>query len=196
MKLEELDSICDDIFAFFIVFDENIGFNDLLKSLKKMGVKISRPTLSDHLKHLTKKKVLTRKKQGKQRVFYKLNWKMFENLRDGFKDGKTMSSFLNKEEIFHSLSLDEQVNYLSNVLTLGNLIKLRTRALGIIEPDNVFEYNLEYRIFERYFRYFEDWLLKSGKENKDEFRKRGLPLIDSKIEHFKQMLFNQKSGFQ
>ena len=192
MTIKKLDKICDSLFAFFVASNEKIGFNELLRSLNGLGVKVSKPTLSEHLKHLTKQKVLTRKEEGKQRVYYEINWELFENLRDAQKENKTLESYLKNKKVVQSFPLDEQLRYVANVLALRNMHELRLSVLSILEPDRVFDYSLESLMSERYFQSFKDWLLESCQENKEEFRKKALPAIEANIERLRNNLFDQK----
>ena len=192
MIIKKLDKICDSLFAFFVASNEKIGFNELLRSLNGLGVKVSKPTLSEHLKHLTEQKILTRKEEGKQRVYYEINWELFENLRDAQKENKTLESYLKNKKVVQSFPLDEQLRYVANVLALRNMHELRLSVLSILEPDRVFDYSLESLMSERYFQSFKDWLLENCQENKEEFRKKALPAIEANIERLRNDLFDQK----
>jgi len=172
---------------------KKIRFNELLRSLNGLGVKISKPTLSEHLKHLTEQKILTRKQEGKQRVYYEINWEMFENLRDAQKENKTMEYHLENKKTLQSFPLDEQLMYTTNILTLKTITQLRLRLLFILEPDRRFAYSLESLLFERYYESFVSWLLQSCKENKEEFREKALPLIEANIERLKKFVFDKRS---
>jgi hypothetical protein len=48
-------------------------FNEIYDVLRDKGIKLTKPTLSEHLKHLTKNKWLTRKVTGFQSVTYTLH---------------------------------------------------------------------------------------------------------------------------
>ena len=64
MAILELDETCKDIFQYLLLRNMTglgpIRYNDLLDNLKDKGLKISRPTLSEHLRHLVEKEVVTR----------------------------------------------------------------------------------------------------------------------------------------
>ena len=70
-KHRELDDICVEIF-FTLMAYKRLRFNQLHKYLKKFGTNISKPSLSDHLKHLKKQKLISRKREGFQNVSYGL----------------------------------------------------------------------------------------------------------------------------
>jgi DNA-binding HxlR family transcriptional regulator len=50
-------------------------FNELAKTLKKLGMEMSHPTLLDHLNHLIKERLVTRREEKAQYVTYRLNVK-------------------------------------------------------------------------------------------------------------------------
>ena len=70
-KHRELDDICHEIF-FTLMAYKKLRFNELLRALKKLGIKITQPTLSEHLPHLIEKELIERKEEGFQNVSYKL----------------------------------------------------------------------------------------------------------------------------
>ncbi len=70
-KHKELDDICHEIF-FTLMAYKKLRFNELLRALKKLGIKITQPTLSEHLPHLVEKELIERKEEGFQNVSYRL----------------------------------------------------------------------------------------------------------------------------
>ncbi|MBS7620074.1 hypothetical protein KEJ21_05460, partial [Candidatus Bathyarchaeota archaeon] len=62
-----LDDYCSNIFL-EIIIREKIRFNQLHKNLLALGVKLSKPTLSEHLKHLLARDLITRKVEEAQNV--------------------------------------------------------------------------------------------------------------------------------
>lgn len=192
MVKKDYDEFCDNICSFFVAYDKKIGFNELHRELNRTGLKISKPTLSEHLKHLLRNKFLTRKKEGKQRVNYQFNWAMFENLREARKDDKTMEAYLENKKTVQSFPLDEQLMYVANVLSLKTVTMLRFRILSILEPDRHFIYSVESSLLNRYYESFVSWLLQSVKENKEDFREKALPLIEANIERLRDLVFDHR----
>lgn len=70
-KMLELDNVCSNIFLTLLAY-KKLRFNELHRTQKKLGSKISKPALSDHLKHLIKQKLVERKVEGVQKVTYRL----------------------------------------------------------------------------------------------------------------------------
>lgn len=71
LKTLELDDICSEILLTLLAYTR-LRFNELHTMLKKFGTDISNPTLSEHLKHLTKGKLIKRKRENFQNVSYGL----------------------------------------------------------------------------------------------------------------------------
>lgn len=69
-KHAELDPLCIRIF-FTLQAYEKLRFNQLLRTLRKLGTKITQPTLSDHLQHLVEKNLIE-KEEGFQLTEYSL----------------------------------------------------------------------------------------------------------------------------
>jgi len=69
-KHKELDDICVEIFFTLLAY-KRLRFNELHRYLKMFGTDISKPTLIDHLNHLRKQKLISRK-EAFQNVSYGL----------------------------------------------------------------------------------------------------------------------------
>jgi DNA-binding HxlR family transcriptional regulator len=70
-KHKKLDDICVDIF-FTLMAYKRLRFNELHRYLKMFGTDISKPSLIEHLDHLRKQKLISRKREGFQNVSYGL----------------------------------------------------------------------------------------------------------------------------
>lgn len=79
---KEPDEYCRKIFMVLSLDNKKTRFNELHRKLIKYDAKMSKPTLIEHLNHLIKDKVIQRKQQDKQKVFYEVNWKKFEQLQE------------------------------------------------------------------------------------------------------------------
>ena len=187
--IELLDKICSRIFLYLGLTKEKIGFNDLYRSLDKIGCRISKPTLSEHLKHLTEKKVITRKEIGKQKVSYEINWEHFKHLLEARENGKKMEkSLLLKQGKYKSLSPEEELVLTEYTLTYVSLQQLRLSILADLNPEKKFEYNLELLFISRYFDIYKSLLMYGYRENKEEFGKQILQLIEAKLKDYWHMV--------
>jgi DNA-binding Lrp family transcriptional regulator len=70
-KHRKLDDVCIQIF-FTLQAYKRLRFNELHRRLKIFGTGISKPALIDHLKHLQKQKLISRKHEDFQNVSYGL----------------------------------------------------------------------------------------------------------------------------
>jgi len=72
LEREMLDDYCSAILILLWKGHE-MRFNEIYRELIKKGTKLSKPTLSEHLKHLRRKKWITRKVEDVQNVSYRLH---------------------------------------------------------------------------------------------------------------------------
>jgi DNA-binding HxlR family transcriptional regulator len=96
-KQIELDDICHEI-LFTLMAYERLRFNELHRMLKKFEIGISKPTLSEHLKHLLKQKLIKRKREDSQNVSYVLNEGIFSLLHDSQENIKEWLDDLKKSK--------------------------------------------------------------------------------------------------
>jgi len=78
MKALKLDDVCHEIFLTLLA-KKRLRFNELHRQLKKFGTDVSKPTLNDHLKHLSTQKLIKRRREG-ARVSYGLTEEISELL--------------------------------------------------------------------------------------------------------------------
>ena len=146
-ELSDLDDPCKKILIFIITWNvvngKPINYTTILKELNKNGYKISRPTLSVHLKHLTGMKLLERKEISRSNVVYDVGepnlnqWKQFQ------KDTDKVNKVFEDESNFTKLDPENKVVYASVLSMLLSLETLKSHVLEIIDPKNKFEYRLE-----------------------------------------------------
>jgi DNA-binding HxlR family transcriptional regulator len=139
--LFELDDICHEIF-FTLMAYKRLRFNELHRYLKKFGTGISKPALIEHLNHLKKQKLITRKREEKQNVSYGLTDKIKasldtspEDIKEWFKtilDNKNLPErfkLIPIEEYYSKMTdsqIDQQTNDNLNDILANNLFELRT----------------------------------------------------------------------
>jgi len=193
MQKPILDEVCKNIFSVLLVSDKKLRFNELHRTLNHIGLKMSKPTLIEHLHHLQKRKLVIRKKEGKQNISYKVNWEKLETLQQSMKTRQMLKNLLENERRFKSFPIDEQVTYVTNILTLSNLYQLKLETHAIFNPSKNFENSIQYLFIHRFFEFFKTWLLESCQEAKIEDRDRVIKTIDHNIQHIiKNELFNEQ----
>lgn len=130
-------------------------------------------------------------KEPKNRtISYKVNWQRFENLKQSLETRKTLSHTLENKKRFKSFPIDEQTMYVTNILTLAGLYRLKLAVECILEPKKSYENSLQYLLASRFYDLFKTWLLQSCKISKENAQA-SLKMIERNIEHFTQVLFDK-----
>ena len=186
------DEYCKKIFALLVANQEKIRFNKLYETLNMLDVKISKPTLIQHLHHLRTKGFILRKKEGKQNVTYQVNWKKFEQLKEtlGFKE--IIARNLENEKIFKSKSLEDQIIFVTGVLTMTQVIYLQLHVLGILEPKGKDLHSLSYLLIYRLYDHYRQWLLDTCKQSSENSQK-AYDLLNKMTKNYQNLLFNKNA---
>jgi hypothetical protein len=184
-----LDKNCEDLFSLLLVSDKTLRFNELHRAVNDLGLKMSRPTLINHLNHLLTRKMILQQKPRKQNVSYKVNYQRFQNLEQTLKT-KVLLHVMENQERFKSFSIDEQTTYVTNTMTLTNLYRLKLIVQTILEPKKSYENSLQYLFINRFYNLFFTWLLQNCKDSKENVNA-SLNTIEHNIEHFTQILFDK-----
>jgi len=184
------DEYCTKIFAKLVANQEKIRFNKLHKTLNTLDVKISKPTLILHLHHLRTKGFILRKKEGTQNVTYQVNWKKFEQLKEtlGFKE--IIARNLENEKIFKSKSLEDQIIFVTGVLTMTQVVYLQLCVLGILEPKGKELHSLGYLLIWRLYDHYRQWLLDTCKQSSENSQK-AYDLLTKITKKYQNLLFNK-----
>lgn len=185
-----LDEYCERIFSLLMVTDKKYRFNELYRGLCSFGAKMSKPTLIEHLQHLQGKGFIQRREEDKQNVSYKVNWKKFEDMKEGLAFKRRLELNLKNEETLKSLSLDEQIATLTSIFTIGELRYLKLYVLDILEPDKKPEHRFSYIFMHKLLDMYRLWFLDSCKESKANSQK-ALEMIQRGIIGFEKELFGQ-----
>ena len=136
-----LDDVCKEIYLTLLAY-RRLRHNELLRALNKFDVKITKPTLKEHLSHLIDQKLIERNEDGFQNVSYSLtkeidslmnipkeelkrwieNFDRNENLPDRLKPLKLTTEELYKR--FSSEQIDKKVvNDLGDILSRNLFVK-------------------------------------------------------------------------
>lgn len=161
MVRDYLDSECEYILNLLLHIDQPINFNKLFRWLKDIGHKISKPTLIVHLNHLQKKKLIKRKREGKQKVNYSINFNNEELLKDKYKS--IHENLIGEENTFKIADTQSQVLYVALISTLSELKRVKYAIKTIQDPKRQSEYVLSYYLINDYLKRFTTYLLKECK---------------------------------
>ncbi len=134
VKEKILDGYCTKIISTLVVKEvqgkRKIRFNELHNTLETLGIEMSKPTLSQHLKHLTKEKLVIRNVEDVQNVTYKINEKKFGKAKEFIASVLEWETTLKEEkEKLFSLPVEEQITEIVRLSALVTLSRLKHRIL-------------------------------------------------------------------
>jgi len=182
----ELDRYCGEIFLRLILIGSKIRFKDLREFLIKSGVLLSKPTLSNHLTHLTELKLVVRKIEDVHNVSYEVNHKRFGKLEKYvLSTAKSRMHLAEQDEIFDSLSTDDQINIVLEKMLCRNLRQLKTNIELELNPATKGEKIMMLRwLANPVFRHHEGLLIAKCKNDK-EYGEKLLQKLDELIKEIK-----------
>jgi hypothetical protein len=146
--------------------------------------------LHEHLRRLHAHKRICRQRTGKQNFAYKVNLQRFENLEQSLETRRMLLRILENKRRFKSFPIDEQTMYVTNILTLADLYRLKLAVQCILEPKKSHENSLQYLFTNRFYDFFETWLLQNCKDL-EESAQASLNMIERNIVRFTQVLFDK-----
>jgi hypothetical protein len=186
---EGIDEYCKRIFWYLFLSENACRFNYLYRSLNKINVKLSKPTLIAHLGHLQDRGLIVRREEDKQNVSYVVNWENLDYLKEsiGYKQRLRISN--ENKDRFKSLPPREQLATLLDILLLSELHRLKGSILDLIEPEkkteNHFAYWFVYKNLDLYTSSFLEMFMKADKK----CQKMLLEKIDGSIKLMRNDLF-------
>jgi len=126
----ELDSYCSEIML--ILFAKGkMRTNQIYRTLRKLNVRLSKPSLIDHLRHLTKENLVIRREEGKQNVTYERNDERFLSSKEDEEQVRELLDDLLRRPEFKrvNLSVEDDVNHALYDFILTFLVDLQRRIL-------------------------------------------------------------------
>lgn len=131
MERWQLDNYCLKILLVLIAKSSEkpkMRFNELSRVVKDLHLGISKPTLSDHLKHLVENEYVTRTVEGVQCVTYSLNFEKIGKIKGYWEKAEKVAAFLEKDrDTFFSLPENEQVTLLLHFMNVRKLLEIQAR---------------------------------------------------------------------
>ena len=186
-KLSKLDGYCKIILITLIIIGKKIRFNELRKFLSKSSVELSKPTLSQHLKHLTQKKMVIRRVEDVQNVSYEVNHKRFGNLEESARYIQIQRFMIEENQAFDSASLDKQIDKVLETMILRNLHQLKAQIEFESNPRLKWEKSMELTLLASpLFMHYENWLVaKCARDG--EYREKIVQKIDALIKEVEDL---------
>jgi len=188
--MEKSDQYCERIFTLLVASNNKIRFNELHKTLNTLDVKISKPTLIQHLHHLHAKGFILRKKENKQNVTYQVNWKKFEQLKEALEFKKVIAHNLENEKIFKSMSFEDQIVFVTGILTMEQILNLQLYINDILEPKSKALHNLGFLLIHRLYDNYRRWLLDTCRQSRENSQ-RAFDLLNKTREDYQNLLFER-----
>ncbi len=190
----DLDNRCKDLLTFFLARSLNklepIRYGDLLQTLKKSGLKISRPTLTEHLKHLTGLKLVTRTEITRANVTYHLNRESGRHLEGYHTMHEKITEFIRKNrEILDSGYVDDHIDNLLRFLVLRQLYQIKYEVLKFNEPEKEFEYNIRILTDWNLWKHFIEGYFLSKARDDENYRENALISIQDLINNVETQNF-------
>jgi len=171
MEKLQLDEHCNKLFVYLAMNRTPLRFVELHDRLNDSGFKITRPTLVAHLNHLKKHKIITRRSEGKQAVFYGINWERLDSMKYQANYRRALEKFQRDEETFNLFTLEEKVAYVTLMLSLQEVSRLKYEVLSLIEPKRRFEANLVRLFIQGTVQPFKNWLLQPLRKSTEDAQK-------------------------
>jgi len=194
MKELFLDEYCKKILAVLLLMPEDYRFNKLFRFLNKNGVKISKPTLSVHLKHLCQEDILIRQEEGIQKVIYKVNFDKFKKLDEASDISQDIvTRFYQQEKHFESLPLDRKIDYYHSLTVIQSLILFKLDLLEIAKPDKQFEYSLASYSTLQHFGTIKNWLIDCLRK-KPELVDQAIKELEDLVTRYEKVLFKPRKS--
>jgi DNA-binding transcriptional ArsR family regulator len=186
---QELDEYCKNIFVFMLGTGK-IRFNDLYKNLKTTGLKLTIPTLSAHLKHLQKEKLIRRMKEGKQNVAYEVNWAKLDYLRFHVDFKQALEESKTRKDDFDRLSVEDRAIFALHIMRLMETTKLKYELHACLEPKRHFEATIAYLFVKNYLEPYRQWLIESCLDSNDR-AKEALSVVEQEEKKLKDSIYSK-----
>jgi len=186
------DEICTKILIAILFSRRTFRFNELHRYLDENFMKISKVTLSKHLKHLVKSELLYREELGKQHVtyrFYDEKWRQM----DIFMEAQNNIQILldEEEEKFDKYTVEEQVSTVFASMIRRDLVNLRNEILIAVDPEDKYEYSMKILLTNNIWNGFKDLLLRRCIKNDEEYRTAVLREMDYLITFISESMISQ-----
>lgn len=173
------DQYCPRILL--VLDDKEVRFNTLFKLLHELGLKLSKPTLATHLKHLVDRGFVIREQKGKQHVTYRFNDAIPEYIPEMEKSKTKWTKWFQVEkEAFFDLSIEQQLRHVVRLMAIRNMRQLYLK----IEHRGDYEKGLHLLMLYNprlSYRHYENWVMERC-EKDNEYRKKISPKIEEMIE--------------
>lgn len=191
MSTKELDEYCEKIFGYLAFnFDKPHYFNRLKEELNESGIKISKPTLIAHLRHLKSQKIIKKKKEGKQKIAISLNYEQLINVEFYKNFNDILKQLLEEKEMFNALTIEKKVNLVSACLYVIETNRLKYDILKTIEPEKKFQHSISFQFIKNTLEQYRGYLLKTCLGSQDN-AKEALQITEELEKNWKEAVLEE-----
>lgn len=186
------DEACTKILTAIVFSRDTFRFNELHRYLNQKFFKISKVTLSKHLKHLVDSELLYRDEKDKQYVTYRFYDEKWKHLDKFVETQKALQKIFEKEEKeFDSYSVSTQISSVFITLIRRDLLILRNEILKVIDPDNTYEYSMKILVLNNIWNGLKNLLLKKCLENDADYQNEVLNEINGIADFITDNMINE-----
>lgn len=154
---------------------------------------ISKPTLSEHLKHLTKLEILVRQEEGIQKVTYRISFERLEKLDENSKRiQEILTRHFQQEKMYKSLPIGRKIDLFHTLMILQSLMLFKLEILSISNPEKEFEYSLSHYSTVQHFGIIKNLLLNNIRDNPEELEQATKELADLN-DRYMEIFFKPKN---
>lgn len=163
-----MDECCEKIFDYLAFnFDKPHYLNKLERELKESGIKITKPTLIVHLKHLKNMKIIKKKKEGKQKIAISLNYDYLINEEFYKSFHEDLKQLINEKQTFEKMPIQTKTKIASACLYIIEANRLKYGILKTINPESSFQYSLSFQFVKNLLQIYENQLIESCSNSKE-----------------------------
>ncbi len=129
---------------------EKMRFNELHNELTKMGIKISKPSLLDHLQHLIERKYVIRKEEGIQHVTYRITPRVSRVKKIVAQASSIEKGLETEKKKLFSMPERTQIEELLAIMTIRKLNFLKNWVQYLLSKteDDKFAYSMQMKALE------------------------------------------------
>ena len=155
------DEICNQIIFYFytrpLEESEPLNYNVLLKHLNEEGFRMSRPTLSLHLKHLERDGVLKRTEISRKNVTYELSEPNENRRREKAESYKIFETYLTDMYTRNRyFTIEEKIRHLSLLGLFSAFYELRADIIDLIDPKKQYDYRVDADYYRNCANFYSD----------------------------------------
>lgn len=156
--------------AVFIKSGQRYRFNQLYKEVKLSGIKITKPTFIEHLRHLEEKKLILKEEVDKLNISYGFNHELLGDIDRHIREQALSNRIIDeKMRKFNSLPVKDQLSYVHNMYVITDLLILRDFIDAFVDDDKELLFQVNQNDYEKRKMAVANRLLKNCQEKGESY---------------------------